>query len=266
MKTINLFIATLLLTITMPSVSLAQQKTEPELIPLPEPCLVEGECEVVHDAHFDWGELKDGRLENKMFINPTFTGKLAAVELTNVVFLNGRLGTVDLSAGAVLNGVVFRGNQIASLNFNGAKLSRVVVEGNLKQQPVLFGSKEEKLADAIPLNLRDAIVRDSIFVNNVILVKANKNTVIHRTSFIRNNMLGSLMQGAKIDKSDFSGNDVRDSDLRFGSATGVKIVNNQVHGVKYPKGRKGRVAIYGNWANNPVKEWEYPRAKKLATR
>jgi uncharacterized protein YjbI with pentapeptide repeats len=252
MKNINKVITTLLLIATMTAVVSA--KTKPELQPIPEPCMMEGECEVVYDANFDWQELKGGVVENKMFINPVFTGKLTAVALKNVVFLNGRLGEVDLSAGAVLSGVVFRGNQIASLNFGGAKLSRVVLEGNLKQQPTIYGSKEEQLADPIPLNLRDAIVRDSIFVNNVILINGNKNTVIYRTSFTRNNMIGSRMRNVKIEKSDFRGNDARNSDLRFGSAADVKIVNNQVHGIKYPRSRRVRVAIYGNWANNPVKE------------
>lgn len=264
MKIINTFITTLLLTATMTGVATAKIKSVPESESktIPEPCVVEGECEVIQNATFDWQELKDRVVENKIFINPTFSGKLTALELKNVVFLNGKLGVVDLSAGAVLNGVVFRGNQIASLNLGGAKLSRVVLEGNLKQQPTIYGSKEEQLADPIPLNLRDAIVRDSLFVNNVLLIKGNKNTVIHKTSFIRNNMIGSKMQNVQIDKSDFTGNDARDSDLRFGSAADVKIVNNQVHGVKYPKSRRVRVSIQGNWANNPVKEWVRLKVKK----
>lgn len=257
MKTINntnKCINFLLLTLLMTTVVAAKPTPESLPEPIPEPCMVEGDCEVIYDANFNDQALKNGVLENKMFINPSFTGTLSAVQLKNVVFLNGKLGTMNLSDGAVLNAVVFRGNQIASLNFGGAKLNNVVLEGNLKKQPKIYGSKEEQLAEPIPLNLRGAIVRDSLFVNNVVLMEGNKNTVIRRTSFIRNNIIGSKMQGVQIEKSDFTGNDARDSDLRFGSAAGVKIVNNQVHGVKYPKGRGVRVAINGNWSNNPIKE------------
>jgi hypothetical protein len=242
--------------------TVASAKPKPQTVSIPEPCVAEGECEVIYDANLDWRELEDRVVENKMYVNPVFTGKLTAVALKNVVFLNGKLGVVDLSAGAVLNGVVFRGNQIDSLNFGGATLSKVVLEGNLKQQPTVFGDKEDQLADPIPLNLRNAIVRDSLLVNNVIVVNGNKNTVIHRTSFVRNNMIGSHMKDVKISTSDFSGNDARDSDLRFSSAADIKIFKNQVHGTKYPTARKARVAIYGNWANDPVKEWVRLKIKK----
>ena len=264
MKTITKLITALFVTLALTSLVSARLKPETGAMPVPsaEPCSTEGECEVVYDAHLDAVSLQDGVLANKMFVNPTFSGKLTAVALKNVVFLNGKLGAIDLSGGAVLDRVVFRGNQISSLNFGGAKLSGVVLEGNLKHPPQ-YGVTEEQLAEPTPLNLNDAIVQNSIFVNNVVLIRANKNTVIHKTIFTRNNMIGSSMQGAKIADSDFSGNDARDSDLRFGSATGVKIVKNQAHGAKYPKARKGQIAIHGNWVNNPVNEWERLRTKKV---
>jgi uncharacterized protein YjbI with pentapeptide repeats len=210
-------------------------------------------------------DLENGVLENKIFINPSFSGKLTLTGLTNVVFLNGKLGVIDLSEGATLNGVVFRGNQIAWLNFGGANLNRVILDGNLKHQPKYYGAKEEQLAAPIDINLRDSTLRNSVFVNNVMLVHANKNTLIYKTSFTRNNMIGSLMQGAKVEKSDFTDNDARDSDLRFSKATDVKIVKNQISGAKYPKGgKKARVSIQGNWANNPVKAWERIKTQKAS--
>jgi uncharacterized protein YjbI with pentapeptide repeats len=267
MKIISMLIVTLLLAISVASNVSAKQNPEPELNLnlIPEPCLEEGECEIIHDATINWQDLKDGILTNKMFINPTFSGKLTAVELRNVVFLNGRLGTIDLSDGAVLNGVVFRGNQITSLNFGGAKLYRVVLEGNLKQQPT-YRTKEEQFPEPFLMNLQDAMVQDCIFMNNVVLINTNTNTVISKTSFTRNSMIGSDMQGAKIDNADISGNDARDSDLRFSSAADVKIVKNQVYGVKFPKNGKTRVAIRGNWTKNTVSEWERQRLISLADR
>lgn len=262
MKTIYKAITLLVMATGMASVATAKSTSKPEILTVLEPCRIEGECEFVYDADLDWREQAGRVIENKVFVNPVFHGKLTAVQLKNVVFVNGKLGKVDLSEGSVLTSVVFRGNQIDSLNLGGATLNEVVVEGNLKQQPI-YGSNGMRPAEAIPLNLRDAVVNNSIFVNNVMFVNGNKNTVIRRTSFTRNNMVGSKMRGVQVVKSDFSGNDARDSDLRFASATDLKIVSNQVHGAKYPKSRKTGVAIFGNWVNIPVKEWLQFRIKGL---
>lgn len=109
MKTTKKIIISLLMTVGITSLVSAKLKSESvPLVSLTEPCSTEGECEVIYDAHLDGIGLQDGALTNKMFINPTFSGKLTATELKNVVFLNGKLGSIDLSGGAVLDKVVFR--------------------------------------------------------------------------------------------------------------------------------------------------------------